>query len=36
MTSLGGVQVYSQWNRHFVEAQAVYDGLIEKYPDDYR
>eukprot|EP00884_Botryococcus_braunii_P019518 jgi/Botrbrau1/624/Bobra.0161s0015.1 len=29
-------QVYSQWSRHFVEAQAVYDGLIEKYPDDYR
>lgn len=36
ITSMGGVQVYSQWSRHFVEAQSVYDSLIEQYPDDYR
>lgn len=29
-------KVYSQWDRHFASALAVYDGIIEKYPDDFR
>lgn len=29
-------KVYSQWERHFSSALAVYDGLIEKSPDDFR
>ena len=29
-------KVYSQWERHFSSALAVYDGLIEKFPDDFR
>lgn len=29
-------KVYSQWDRHFASALAVYDGLIEKYPEDFR
>ena len=29
-------KVYSQWDKHFASALAVYDGLIEKFPDDFR
>ena len=29
-------KVYSQWDRHFASALAVYDGIIEKYPEDFR
>ena len=29
-------QVYSEWDRHDAEAMAVYDGLIDKYPSDFR
>ena len=29
-------KVYSQWDRHFASALAVYDGIIERYPEDFR
>ena len=29
-------KVYSQWDRHFGDALAVYDSIIEEYPNDYR
>ncbi|BDA40354.1 hypothetical protein COCOBI_01-0070 [Coccomyxa sp. Obi] len=29
-------RVYSEWDRHDAEAMAVYDGLIDKYPSDFR
>ena len=29
-------KVYSQWENHFSSALAVYDGLIEKNPNDFR
>jgi len=33
---LSAAQVYSQWERHDAEAMAVYDGIIEKQPSDFR
>lgn len=29
-------KVYSQWDRHFASALAVYDGIIERSPEDFR
>lgn len=28
--------MYTQWVRHDAEALAVYDGLIERHPEDFR
>lgn len=30
------MQVYSQWDRHDGEAMAVFDGLTQKHPEDFR
>lgn len=30
------MQVYSQWDRHDGDAMAVFDGLTQEYPEDFR